>query len=195
MGRDRNMNNRQADGIPPERAVETDGQSFEEYGEAPLGFGSEEWDLVKDSPNFPFMLIFDLPGKGFVAHMRELTGYVAVIMKSASRFKDNALVRELIFMGEMNEEHGDSHYENVYEVNESLAQYERQVKSGEIFIRLRELLDSRLSAEDSEGYRDFLIDIAVGMTEVSSEGFLGFGRKVSNDESEALSNLKRWLGR
>jgi len=195
MGIDRNMNSGQADGIPPDRAVETDRQPFEEYEEVPLGFGSEEWKLVKDSPNFPFMLIFDLPGKGFVTHMRELTGYVPVIVKSASRFKNNTLVRELIFQGEMNEEHGDSHYEDVYEVNESLEQYERQVENGEIFVRLRELLDSRLSVEDSEGYRDFLIDIAVGMTEVSSDGFLGFGRKVSNDESEALINLKRWLGR
>ncbi|GEM_PF-1762059 len=195
MGRDSDLNSHQKNVIPAEYEVETDDQSHGEDEEAPLGFSGEEWNLIKDSPNFPFMLISVLPGKGFVTHLKEMTGYVKVIIQSASRFKDNALVRELIFFGEMNEEHSHSHYESVYEVNESLEQYEMQVKSGEIFLRLREILDSRLLDEESEGYRDFLIDIAKGMAEVSSEGFLGFGKKLSNDESEALGNLKRWLGR
>jgi polyhydroxyalkanoate synthesis regulator phasin len=194
MAKERDGENTEAKDME-NRVFYDDDQSCGEDDDAPLGFASKEWGLVKDSPNFPFMLIYELPGKGFVAHLREMTGYVKVIIQAASRFRDNALVKELIFNGEMNEEHGHSHYEDIYEVNESLDQYDRQVKNGEIFVRLREILDSRLDAGESEGYRDFLIDIAKGMTELSSEGFLGFGGKVSRKESEALASLKKWLGR
>jgi len=194
MSEERNRERIEAEDMA-KQAVDDDDHPCRVDDEAPLGFASEEWELVKDSPNFPFMLIYELPGKGFVEHLREMTGYVKVIIQAASRFRNNVLVKELIFNGEMNEEHGHSHYEDIYEVNESLDQYDRQVKNGEIFIRLKEILDSRLDEGDSAGYRDFLIDIAKGMTELSSEGFLGFGRKVSKEESEALASLKKWLGR
>ncbi len=60
--------------------------------------------------------------------------------------------------------------------------------------QVAKLLDEKATSVEAEQFKQFLYEIGVEVANASGEGWLGFGKKVSDREEEGLEKLKTALG-
>lgn len=136
-------------------------------------FTSEEWQLVKDGPEWIF------------AALAAADGNVAILTKTkeSKAFKDvtktysttNPLVNEVL----------QDKTKTAKEVkNATLSDAEQALE------KINKILAEKLTLAEADEYRNFLTSIANSVAEAAGEGALGIGKKISKKEEKTLSKIK-----
>lgn len=139
-------------------------------------FTKEEWQLLKDGPEWVFAALAAADGNVAVTtKMKESKAFKTAVDGYRSR---SALMAELL---------GDSSKAAKETKNATLSDAEQAVE------KINAILDSKVEAGEAAEYRRFLLSIADEVAGATGEGALGIGEKFSKKEQAAMGKLSAAL--
>ena len=148
-------------------------------------YTKEEWELLCTGPMLAGLGV-SLLDPGFISTAKEVGAIVRATQEGKTTYSENELIQAVI--AEM-EHSGDE----LQPLPEGTTAEDVLAK----LVKIDALLDQRAAAEgglEGIGYRNFLLHIADQAANASG-GFLGFGKKVSEEEATYLTKLKEILFR
>jgi len=134
---------------------------------------SEEWQLVKDGPDWIF------------AALAAADGNVAILTstKESRAFKD--VLNNYSTTSPLVKEVQDDKTKAAKEIkNATLSDAEQALE------KINKILDEKLSRTEADQYRNFLTSVANSVAEAAGEGAFGIGKKISKKEEKALAKIK-----
>ena len=139
-------------------------------------FSKQEWQLIKDGPEWVF------------AALAAADGNVAVTLK----MKESKAFKKAV-------EGYRSRSELMAEVLDDTSKASKETKRATLsdaeqaIEKINGILDSKVSATEAAEYRRFLLSIAADVAGATGEGALGLGEKFSDKEKAAMAKIKSAL--
>lgn len=158
-------------------------------------YSQEEWQTLIDGPALVGTSIM-LAGKSGLGSMKESMAVAAGILSGKSDFEDNELVQGIIesrVKDKMRSTIEDISGDNPYLRLKPEELVERVVERCK---DIETLLSQKSNAAEADEYKQWMLDVGQRVAEAAKEGgFLGIGgERVSDAESEALSQMRSALG-
>ncbi len=134
-------------------------------------FSTEEWDGLL---NAPFMVFYAVAAADGKVDEKEANSFIKAISQAQS-YKSILLQQVLV------------------ETADNISSFLEKIQAGhysflEELNKVREVVESKLTAEDAHMFKLSLLGIGKEIAEASG-GFLGFGNKISPQEQESLAAI------
>ena len=135
-------------------------------------FNANEWELIKDAPEWVHAALSAAEGKAaLMTSVKENKGFSQAV---ANYKPQSQLIRDVI------EDKGKP--ANALK-GATLSDAEQALK------QIAELLDKKVSRQEADEFRRFLLAIGQSVAEAAGEGLLGMGQKVSQKEASTLAKI------
>jgi len=147
-------------------------------------YSDAEWTQLAEAIVFaPVNMSLNVGKRSKLKSIREFSALTGGAKKLIKReYKDNALIQALLSGEHL--EPDESSMKDFPGYNEALA----------LIKGAGEIVDRVAAAEESRGYKQFIVDLTEHVANAAGEGFMGGGEKVSPAEIEYLDALKELLG-
>jgi nucleoid-associated protein YgaU len=140
-------------------------------------FEWDEWQLLMNAPRYVYSIL--VTAKGGTDEITKPEAKALSKMLGDYR-SDNSLIQAVLAE------------KKPVTIPEEIAHapYDQGVKKLE---QIGNILSKRVSRDEASGFNDFLLSAAHTVAEASREGFLGLGKKVSDEERRALESISQAL--
>jgi len=135
-------------------------------------FNANEWELIKDAPEWVYAALSAAEGRAaLMTSVKENKGFSQAV---ANYKPQSQLIRDVI------EDKGRP--ANALK-GATLSDAEQALK------QIAGILDNKVSRQEADEFRTFLLSLGQSVAEAAGEGLLGMGQKVSQKESSALGKI------